>query len=263
MDHSPLCIPVGTMKLKRLNMGFIAYNRFEKKNKNLPEVLFLGGFKSDMTGTKATFLEYICEKRHQTYTRFDYSGHGISSGIFTQGTIGEWLSDTLDMIDNVTKGPVVLIGSSMGGWLMTLAALARPDRVHALIGIASAPDFTEEIIWATLNDSQRKDFIRQGIIQTPSQYEHEGFPITLQLIEEARQHLVLSKHISISCPVHLIHGDADKDIPWTLSMRLARNIKSPNVTLTLIKNGDHRLNTPIALERVHSLLDEVSLKNTD
>ncbi|MBY0501547.1 MAG: alpha/beta hydrolase [Alphaproteobacteria bacterium] len=251
------------MKLKKLSTGFIAYNRFDKKNKKLPEVLFLGGFKSDMTGTKATFLESICEKRHQTYTRFDYSGHGISSGVFTEGTIGEWLSDTLDIIDKVTKGPVVLVGSSMGGWLMTLAALARPNRIHALIGIASAPDFTEELIWAALNDSQRKDFIRQGIIQTPSQYEHEGFPITLQLIEEGRHHLVLSKPIPLSCPVHLIHGDADKDVPWTLSKRLARRIKSPNVTLTLIKNGDHRLNTPLALGRLSSLLDEVSLKNTD
>jgi pimeloyl-ACP methyl ester carboxylesterase len=258
MNHSPLCAPLDSFKLKRGNKGFIAYNRFDKKNKNLPEVLFLGGFKSDMSGTKATYLESICKKRGQTYTRFDYSGHGLSSGTFVEGTIGQWLSDAIAMIDEVTEGPVILVGSSMGGWLMTLAALARPERIHALIGIASAPDFTEELIWAGLTENQQKDFVRQGIIQTPSQYENQGFPITLQLIEEGRTHLILPHPIDIHCPVHLIHGAADKDVPWMLSRRLARRIKSPDVTLTLIKNGDHRLNTPLALGRVTSLINEVS-----
>ena len=264
MNHSPLYVVPSFSKLRNGNAAYIAYNRFKKKNKKLPEVLFLGGFKSDMEGTKAKFLESVCEKRGQTYTRFDYSGHGSSSGSFTDGTIGQWLADTLLMIDEVTQGPLILVGSSMGGWLMTLAALARPERIHALLGIASAPDFTDELIWAALTDAQRKDFLSQGIIQTPSQYDDQGFPITLQLIEEGREHLVLPKPIDIHCPVHLIHGAADKDVPWMLSRRLARRIKSPDVTLTLIKNGDHRLNSPIALGRLASLLDEVSrLKNID
>jgi pimeloyl-ACP methyl ester carboxylesterase len=258
MNHSPLSIPFKSFKLERGSTDFIAYNRFDKKNKNLPEILFLGGFHSDMTGTKATFLESVCEKRGQTYTRFDYFGHGSSSGSFAQGTIGHWLSDTLAMIDEVTKGPLVLIGSSMGGWLMVLAALARPERVCALIGIASAPDFTEELIWASLNEGHRKNFSRQGMIQTPSQYEAAGFPITLQLIEEGREHLVLPKPIDIHCPTHLIHGEADQDVPWMFSSRLAQRIKSPEVSLTLIKNGDHRLNSPLALGRLASLLNEVS-----
>lgn len=262
MTHSPLSTPFKSFKLERGNYGFIAYNRFDKKNKSLPEILFLGGFHSDMTGTKATFLESICEKRNQTYTRFDYFGHGSSSGSFAQGTIGQWLSDSLAMIDEVTQGPLVLVGSSMGGWLMILAALARPERVKALIGIASAPDFTEELIWASLNESHRQDFIRQGIIQKPSQYEAEGFPITLQLIEEGREHLVLPKPIDIHCPVHLIHGEADKDVPWSLSSRLAQRIKSPDVTLTLIRNGNHRLNSTMALGRLVSLLNEVSCSET-
>jgi pimeloyl-ACP methyl ester carboxylesterase len=258
MNHSPFSTPLKFLKLERGSSDFIAYNRLNKKNKNLPEILFLGGFHSDMTGTKATFLESICEKRDHTYTRFDYFGHGASSGSFAQGTIGQWLSDPLAMIDEVTQGPVILVGSSMGGWLMTLAALARPTCVRALIGIASAPDFTEELIWASLNESHRKDFMRQGMIQTPSQYEEEGFPITLQLIEEGREHLILPKDIDIHCPVHLIHGEADKDVPWAFSSRLAQRIKSPEVTLTLIKNGDHRLNSPLALGRLSSLLEEVS-----
>jgi len=258
MTNSPLSSPASSSKLKREGKDFIAYNRLDKKNKKLPEVLFLGGFKSDMSGTKATYLEALCDKRGQTYTRFDYFGHGESSGTFTEATIGLWLSDTLAMIDEVTEGPLILIGSSMGGWLMTLAALARPDRIHALLGIAAAPDFTEELIWAGLNDSGRKELTRQGIYQTPSQYENQGFPITLQLIEEGREHLVLPKPINIHCPVHLIHGAADEDVPWMLSRRLARRVKSTEVTLTLIKNGDHRLNTPLALGRLASLLNEVS-----
>ena len=259
MNHSPSsCTSHILSKLERESTNFIAYNRFDKKNKNLSEVLFLGGFNSNMRGTKSTYLKFISAKLNQTYTCFDYFGHGVSSGVFHQGTIGLWLADTLAMIDHVTKGPLILVGSSMGGWLMTLAALARPERVRALIGVASAPDFTEELIWATLNESQRKDFIRQGIIQAPSQYEEQGFPITLQLVEEGRNHLVLNKSIDIHCPVHLIHGAADVEVPWTFSNRLAQRIKSPEVTLTLVKNGDHRLNAPFALSRLYSLLNEIN-----
>lgn len=258
MNNSPLSLVTEPLTLKRGNKDSIAYNRFDKKNKSLPEVLFLGGFKSDMTGTKATYLQELCQNRDQTFTRFDYFGHGLSSGEFTQGTIGLWLDDTLAMIDQVTERPLILIGSSMGGWLMILAALARPTRIHALIGIASAPDFTEELIWASLTESQRSAFLSQGIIQTPSQYENQGFPITLQLVEEGRSHLVLSKTLPIQCPVHLIHGSADRDVPSDLSLRLSQKVESPEVTLTLIKDGDHRLNTPLALGRLASLLNEVS-----
>jgi len=258
MNCSPGEVLPKFSKLRRKDKGFIAYNRLEKKNKNLPEVLFLGGFRSDMMGIKALFLDSLCEKRNQTFTRFDYFGHGLSSGSFTEGTIGQWLSDALAIIDETTQGPLILIGSSMGGWLMTLAALKRPDRIKGLIGIASAPDFTEELIWPALTDIQRKEFLRHGILYAPSEQEGGELPITLQLIEEARQHLVLSKPIDIHCPAHFIHGSADKVVPWQLSQRLTRRIKSDDISLTLIKNGDHRLNTPLALGRVASLLDETS-----
>lgn len=260
MTHSPYDASSKFLILEREDVNFIAYNRFDKKNKNYPEVLFLGGFKSDMTGTKASFLGNLCEKRGQTYTRFDYFGHGASSGTFTDGTIGRWLADTLAIIDKITKGPLILVGSSMGGWLMTLAALARPDRIHGLIGIAAAPDFTEELIWASLTDKQRKDFVHRGIIQTPSQYENQGYPITLQLVEEGREHLILPEVLDIQCSVHLIHGEVDQDVPWSFSRRLAHQIESPRVTLTLIKGGDHRLNTPFALNSLASLLNELTLE---
>jgi pimeloyl-ACP methyl ester carboxylesterase len=257
MNNSPSTL-LTALKLKRGDKDFIAYNRCNKKNKSLAEVLFLGGFKSDMMGTKATYLETFCQNRNQTFTRFDYFGHGISSGQFTQGTIGYWLADTLAMIDEITEGPLILVGSSMGGWLMILAALARPERIKGLIGMASAPDFTEELIWASLTESQRLSFVRQGVIQVPSQYENQGFPITLQLIEEGRSHLILSKELPIQCPVHLIHGNEDQDVPPELSLRLAKSINSSTITLTLIKGGDHRLNTPLALQRLSSLLNEIS-----
>jgi pimeloyl-ACP methyl ester carboxylesterase len=258
MNTAPSVLLPAPLNLKRGSKNFIAYNRVDKKNKKLPEVLFLGGFKSDMMGTKATYLHNLCQSRGQTFTRFDYFGHGLSSGDFTQGTIGLWLSDTLAMIDQVTEGPLILIGSSMGGWLMVLAALARPERIHGLIGIAAAPDFTEELIWASLTDAQRLSFVSQGIIQTPSQYENKGFPITLQLVEEGRSHLILPKTLPIQCPVHLIHGDRDLDVPPELSLRLVKSIESPQMTLTLIKGGEHRLNSPLALGRLASLLNEVS-----
>lgn len=258
MNNSPDLLLTQSLKLKKGNENFIAYNRFDQQNKNLPELLFLGGFKSDMTGAKATFLGELCQNRGQTFTRFDYFGHGQSSGDFSQGTIGGWLSDTLTVIDQLTEGPLILVGSSMGGWLMCLAALARPERIHGLIGIASAPDFTEELIWAGLTDTQRQAFLSQGIIQAPSQYENQGFPITLQLVEEARSHLILPKALPIKCPVHLIHGDNDRDVPAELSHRLAKNIQSPELTLTFIKGGDHRLNTPLAFGRLSSLIHELS-----
>src|SRR3990167_10146725 len=165
MNNSPDCLLTQSLKLNKGNANYIAYNRFDQQNKKVPEVLFLGGFKADMTGTKATFLRELCQNRGQTFTRFDYFGHCQSSGDFSQGTIGCWLSDALSMIDQVTEGPLILVGSSMGGWLMCLAALARPERIHGLIGIASAPDFTEELIWAGLTESQRQAFLSQGIVQ--------------------------------------------------------------------------------------------------
>lgn len=258
MEHSPLLTQPSFSRLERGNSGFIAYNRFESKTKTLPEVLFLGGFRSDMTGTKATYLKDLCQERDQTCTFFDYFGHGVSSGEFIEGTIGQWLLDTLAMIDEVTKGPLIVVGSSMGGWLMTLAARARPERIKGLIGLAAAPDFTEELIWALLTEAQKKAFKEQGSIQKPADDEEPAFSIPYALIEEGRGHLLLSKPLSFSFPVHLIHGTVDEVIPWTFSKRLAERIKSPEVTLTLIKNGDHRLNIPLVEGRVESMIHEIS-----
>ena len=194
-----------------------------------------------MAGTKATFLDAFCAARGLPYVRFDYSGHGASSGRFEDGTIGAWAEDAIAIIDHVVDGSLILVGSSMGGWIMLLAALARPSRVAALVGLAPAPDFTEALIWNRLSDEERAELLRAGRLETPSAYADEPTVITRTLIEEGRRHLLLSAPIGIRCPVRLLHGMADPDVPYQLSLDLAERLVGNDVRVTLIKNGDHRL----------------------
>jgi pimeloyl-ACP methyl ester carboxylesterase len=204
-------------------------------------ILFLPGFRSDMAGTKATFLDDLCAARGLGCVRFDYSGHGASGGRFEDGTIGAWAEDAIAIIDRVADGPLVLVGSSMGGWIMLLAALARPDRIAGLIGLAPAPDFTEALIWNRLSDEERDRLLRAGRLEQPSAYSEEPTIITRALIEEGRRHLLLSAPIGIRSPVRLLHGMADPDVPHRLSLELADRLASSDVRVTLIKDGDHRL----------------------
>jgi pimeloyl-ACP methyl ester carboxylesterase len=204
-------------------------------------IIFLPGFRSDMAGTKATFLDDFCAARELGCVRFDYSGHGASSGRFEDGTIGAWAEDAIAVIDRATDGPLVLVGSSMGGWIMLLAALARPDRIAGLVGLAPAPDFTEALIWSRLSDEERDLLLRAGRIEQPSAYSEEPTIVTRALIEEGRRHLLLSAPIGIGCPVRLLHGMADPDVPHRLSLDLAGRLVSNDVRVTLIKDGDHRL----------------------
>jgi pimeloyl-ACP methyl ester carboxylesterase len=194
-----------------------------------------------MRGTKATFLDEFCAVRGLAYVRFDYSGHGESSDRFEDGTIGRWADDAIAIIDKVADGPLILVGSSMGGWIMLLAALARPDRVAGLIGLAPAPDFTETLIWSRLTDEERDRLVQTGRLETPSDYSDEPTIITRTLIEEGRRHLLLAAPIGIGCPVRLLHGMADPDVPYRLSLELAERITGSDVRVTLVKDGDHRL----------------------
>ncbi len=220
-----------------------------------PGVMFLGGFHSDMTGTKATALEAHCCAVGRAFVRFDYTGHGSSSGEFEEGTIGRWAEDAVAVLDEVAEGPQVLVGSSMGGWIMLLAALARPERVCGLVGIAAAPDFTEDLIWNEMPDEARRAMERDGRRLRPSEYDEAGYPITLRLIEEGRSHLLLRGPIAISCPVHLIHGERDGEVPWEVSRRLSDALAGEDVTLTLVEEGDHRLSEPADLERLMAVVD--------
>jgi pimeloyl-ACP methyl ester carboxylesterase len=215
-----------------------------------PGVLFCGGFRSDMTGQKATTLAVFCERQGLAYTRFDYTGHGASSGEFAAGTIGAWTADALAIVDQVTAGPLLVVGSSMGGWIMLLLALARPERVAGLVGIAPGPDFTEELIWQQATDEQRRVVMAEGQWWLRSTYDGSRYTITRALIEDGRKHLLLGGPIAITCPVHLLHGQRDPDVPWQTSLRLAERLASENVTIELIKAGDHRLSTPADLERL-------------
>lgn len=224
----------------------------------LPGIVFLGGFASDMTGTKAMALDAYCAATGRAYVRFDYSGHGQSSGKFTDGTIGSWRNDVLAVLDQLTFGPQILIGSSMGGWLMLLAALARPSRIHALIGLAAAPDFTEELMWDTMDDAMRARLVKDGRIEEPSAYSDQPYVITRDLIEDGRKHLLLRNAIDIDRPVRLIHGQADADVPFSLSLRLADHLVGQDVAVTLVKDGDHRLSRQQDIDRLVMTVDEVS-----
>jgi pimeloyl-ACP methyl ester carboxylesterase len=209
-----------------------------------PTVVFLGGYASDMTGTKARYLEGWCRARGQAFVRFDYRGHGRSSGRLVDGTIGAWRDDALAVIAASTTGPLLLVGSSMGAWIMLLVALALPARVHALVGLAAAPDFTEDLLWATLGAAEREALRRDGVLYRSSPYGEAPMPFTWRLVEEGRRHLLLRSSIPVRCPVRLLHGLADPDVPWETSRRLADALEGRDVALTLVKHGGHRLSEP-------------------
>lgn len=209
-----------------------------------PGILFCGGFKSDMTGTKAMALEAEAAARGQAMTRFDYFGHGQSSGAFRDGTIGRWLDDTLSVLCTVCQGPQIVVGSSMGGWLATLAALAEPARVAGLVLIAPALDFTEDLTWRLLTPEQRAVLERDGFLSEPSQYSDQPYEYTYKLIEEGRRHLILDRPIRLDCPVRILQGMNDPDVPWQHAVRTIEAFAGADTRLTLIKDGDHRLSRP-------------------
>jgi pimeloyl-ACP methyl ester carboxylesterase len=219
--------------------------------------VFLGGFKSDMTGTKAATLDELCHARGWPFLRFDYSGHGASSGDFLDGTISRWFADSLAAFDSLTAGPQILVGSSMGGWIMLLLALARPQRVKGLVGLAPAPDFTEELIWRELSEPDRARLLQVGKLEQPSDYSADPYVITKALIEDGRRHLLLGKPIAIDAPVRLLHGLADPDVPHEISLRLQQRLTGSDVVVSLIKDGDHRLSRPQDLARLCATVEEL------
>jgi pimeloyl-ACP methyl ester carboxylesterase len=210
---------------------------------NEPTIMFLPGFRSDMTGDKASALAAFAMQRGQAMLRFDYSGHGASGGDFLEGTVGRWAADALTVLDHLTTGRLVLVGSSMGGWIGLLTALARQERVAALIGIAAAPDFTRDLMWESMLPAERETLLRDGVLHVPSQYG-APVPITRRLIEEGDAYRVLTGSIPLRCPVRLLHGQADPDVPWTLSLKVAQQLASDDVQVLLVKDGDHRLSRP-------------------
>ncbi|WP_043833595.1 alpha/beta hydrolase [Muricoccus aerilatus] len=209
-----------------------------------PTVVFLGGFRSDMEGTKALHLRDACAARGRAFLRLDYSGHGASGGDFEAGTIGTWAEDAALVIEARAPGPLVLVGSSMGGWIALLLARRLGEaRVRGLIGLAAAPDFTEALIRPALTEEHRATLERDGVLRAPSEYG-EPIPITRRLLEEGVAHLLLPGPIPYTGPVRLLQGMADPDVPWAHALRLVEALPGPDVELTLIKDGDHRLSRP-------------------
>ncbi len=239
--------------------SFLAYRRRSASGDGAkcPGVVFLGGFKSDMTGTKASTLDEFCHVRGLGFLRFDYSGHGASGGDFRDGTISRWFADTLAAFDRLTEGPQILVGSSMGGWIMLLVALARPERIKGLVGLAPAPDFTEELIWRTLSESDRAKLLRDGQLEQPSDYSDDPYIITRALIEDGRKNLLLGGAIAIDAPVRLLHGLNDQDVPHEISLRLQAQLAGADVVVSLIKDGDHRLSRPQDLARLTAAVEEL------
>lgn len=225
-----------------------------------PGIVFLGGFRSDMTGTKAVFLHDWAQAQGRAFLRFDYSGHGASSGAFLDGAIGDWFEDALAAITHLTEGPQVLVGSSMGGWISLLVARTIPDRVAGLVGIAAAPDFTEDSMWAGFSESQRHDLLHKGRVELPSGYSDDPYIITRRLIEEGRDRLVLRAPLALPFPVRLLQGTADTDVPVSVALRLLDHATGPDIRLLLAKGADHRFSSPDCLDMITSAIDEVSAK---
>ena len=211
-------------------------------------VMFCCGYRSDMESTKATALAEWCAKHAVPFTRFDYFAHGKSDGDFMDFSIGAAMENALDILDQAAAEKVILVGSSMGAWVALNSALERKGQVVGLIGVASAPDFTERLMFARMTPEQRREMADNGLIWAHSEFTESDYPITQKFIEEARTHLLLDDIIGLDMPIHLLHGQADVDVPWETSLMLAEKLMSDDVTVTLIKDGDHRLNRPADLQ---------------
>ncbi|MBL8670711.1 MAG: alpha/beta hydrolase [Alphaproteobacteria bacterium] len=254
----------GPKALARPDGATIAYHRLHRKQRKRDDagaaagVVFLGGYRSDMTGAKALALEDACARAGRAFVRFDYRGHGQSQGRFEDLVLGDWIDDALRVIDGLTEGPQVLVGSSMGGWIMLHAALRRPDRVAGLVGVAAAPDFTEDLMWARFAPAERETLMRDGVLLLPSAYSGEPTPVTRALVDDGRARLLLAGPIAIGCPVRLLHGMADPDVPWEVAPRLAARLASPDVRIMLVKDGDHRLSRPQDLDLLAAAVEDLA-----
>ena len=239
--------------LDRPNGARLAWRRVEGAG---PTVVWLGGFKSDMTGTKAQALAEWAESAGRAYVRFDYFGHGESSGDFAEGTITRWREDALAATDALTQGPLVLVGSSMGGWIACLIAMARPDRVAGMALVAPAADFTEKLIEPSLPTEARSAMATDGVWLRPSQYG-DPYPISRALLEDGARWSILPGPVPIEAPVRVLQGGEDPDVPWRHALELAQGLKSRDVVFSLVKDGDHRLSRPQDIARLVAAVEEL------
>ena len=243
----------------------IAYAKTPSTQTTAPGVVFLCGFRSDMTGEKALHLHRWAEANGRNFLRFDYTGHGASSGDFEEGSIGNWARDAYDAMMRLTEGPQILVGSSMGGWISLLTARrlveeGAGDRLAGFVGIAAAPDFTEDSMWARFSEAQRTELSITGRIEIPSEYTpDQPTVITRNLIEEGRDNLVLRAPLQLPCPVRLLHGTADADVEVSVGLQLLAHLESDNARLTLVKDADHRMSSPRELALLIETVEALSV----
>lgn len=226
-----------------------------------PTILFLSGLKSDMEGTKAVALEAWAKEQGRAFLRFDYSGHGVSSGDFRDGCIGDWHEDTLEVVDKLIDGPVLAVGSSMGGWQSLLLARARPDRVMGLVTIAAAPDFTEDGYWASFSDDQKAELEREGFLSIPSDYD-DDYIITTRLIEDGRENFVLRSPLKLDMPVRFLQGTEDEAVPTAQAVKLLEHAEGEDIRLTLVKGADHRFSDDECLRTIQKMVKVVLSRAT-
>lgn len=226
-----------------------------------PGIVFLGGFRSDMSGTKAEYLDAWADERGRAFLRFDYGGHGASGGEFSDGCIGDWADDAADAVEALTAGPQILVGSSMGGWIALLLAKRMPERVAGIVGIAAAPDFTEDGIWADLSEAQRRTLMECGRIDLAFGGTDDPYPVTRRLIEDGRRNLLLRTPLELEIPIRLLQGTEDADVTPETALRLFNHIGSPDARLTLVKGAGHRFSGPRELallgKTLHGLAQRV------
>ncbi len=233
----------------------IAYHKTEGQG---PCVVFLGGFKSDMNGTKALFLEAWAKRVGRGFLRFDYSGHGESSGRFEDGAIGDWFADAVAVISALTTGKVILVGSSMGGWISLLVARRVPSRIAGLVGIAAAPDFTADDMWEQLDAEQRQVLNDTGQVALASDYSDEPYIITKRLIEDGAGHLVLRSPLDLPFPTRFLQGTADEDVSVSVALRLLDHASGADIRLTLVKGADHRFSSGACLRLIQKAIHSVT-----
>ncbi len=230
----------------------------DKNRKKLPGVVFLSGLKSDKEGTKAIFLSQWAEKNKRDFLRFDYRGHGSSSGTFEETSISNWLEDTKRIIMALTSGPQILVGSSLGGWISLLFSRLYPQKVAGIIGVAAAPDFTAKYASKKLTEDQRQELETTGKLTFHSEYFEQPLVITQKLIEDGNENLILNKKQIIKCPVRLFHGSLDEDVPLSTSIKILKRLRSDDIQLQIIKGIDHRFSTPNCLELIKKAVEQLS-----
>ena len=258
MSNTPL-----PQYLERTGAPRLAYLYNAPTKTDVPTIVFCGGFKSDMRGTKACYLMQQCIKYGYGCLRFDYSGHGESGGEFAQGTIGQWAQDAKDMVAHLALKNMILIGSSMGGWISLIIGQDIPDKIKAMIGIAAAPDFTDELFYKRLDRQQRQIIMTEGKIEIPNNYSDEPYIFTKALIEEGRKNFVLDSNketdIRFGFPIHLLQGKLDIDVPWQRAEEIKQAVSQPKVQITYIEDGDHSLSCDSDLELLWNIVESFAV----